>query len=297
MNKKLLPLLSVGLVSIAFVACGSKTTAPVTTTPATSSTTTTTTPAAPAVIDFEKLPFDFPEVKVSVKAGDTVLAPSRSMIDSAIKSGGAGTYIFYNSTVVEPGTKATKVKEIIDNTVIPNALVLPIKAGQTAKTGDIVLTWWQSGSGLQRAYVVEGGATPKVAYLDGKNLGTATLKADTFNVLSADWQQGTTVACKDRETDKYKQFTLINSAGDMALLSGWAGSLTTMTKSRCVAVPLKTDVKVGDKVYASVYSEYKEVTVSSVDKANGKIKAKYEFAGSTTEEEFSFGSILTAMPA
>lgn len=296
MNKKLLPLLSVGLVSVAFVACSSKTTAPVTTTPA-ASTTTTTTPATPEVVDLEKLPFDFPEVKVSVKAGDTVLAPSRSMIDSAIKSGTAGTYIFYNSTVVEPGAKATKVKEIIDNTVIPNALVLPIKAGQTAKTGDIVLTWWQSGSGLQRAYVVEGGTTPKVAYLDGKNLGTETLKADSFNVLSADWQQGTTVACKSRETEKYEQFTLINSAGDMVLISGWAGSLNTMTKSRCVAVPFKTDVKVGDKVYVAPYGEFREATVSSVDKDNGKIKAKYEFAGSTTEEEFSFGSILTKMPA
>ena len=294
MNKKLLPLLSVGLVSVAFVACSSKTTAPVTTTPA-ASTTTTTTPATPAVVDLEKLPFDFPEVTLNVKAGDTVLAPSRSMIDSAIKSG-SGTYIFYNSTVVEPGAKATKVKEIIDNTVIPNALVLPIKAGQTAKTGDIVLTWWQSGSGLQRAYVVEGGKTPKVAYLDGKSLGTDTLKADSFNVLSADWQQGTTVACKNRDTEKYEQFTLINSAGDMVLISGWAGSLTTMTKSRCVPVPFKTDVKVGDTVYVAPYGSFSKATVSSVDAANGKIKAKYEFAGSTTEEEFSFGSVLTSMP-
>jgi co-chaperonin GroES (HSP10) len=217
------------------------------------------------------------------------------MIDSAIKSG-SGTYIFYNSTVVEPGAKATKVKEIIDNTVIPNALVLPIKAGQTAKTGDIVLTWWQSGSGLQRAYVVEGGKTPKVAYLDGKSLGTDTLKADSFNVLSADWQQGTTVACKNRDTEKYEQFTLINSAGDMVLISGWAGSLTTMTKSRCVPVPFKTDVKVGDTVYVAPYGSFSKATVSSVDAANGKIKAKYEFASSTTEEEFSFGSVLTAMP-
>jgi len=293
MSKRILPLISVGLLSLTLAACSSKTTAPATTTPAadTSASTSTTT----AAIDPEKLPFDFGDVTLNVKAGDTVLAPSRSMIDDAIKSG-SGTYIFYNSTVVEPGAKASKLKEIIDTVTIPNALIVPIKAGQTAKTGDIVLTWWQSGSGLQRAYVIEGGATPKVAYLDGKNMGTETLKADSFNVLSADWQQGTTVACKDRDSTDYKQATLINSSGSMVMISGWAGSLTTIDKSQCAPVPFKVSPKAGDTVYVAPFGTFQKATVSSVDAANGKIKAKYDFAGSSTEEEFSFGNFLMTLP-
>lgn len=295
MSKKMLPLLSLGLLSMTLAACSGKTDAPAKTDTAT---TPVTTPVAVAPAP-DQLPFEFPAVKLDMKAGDVVLAPSRSMIDSdfeAQKKGSTGTYLFYNATAVEAGEKASKLKEIIDEVTIPNALIIPIKAGQTAKKGDIVLTWWQSGSGLQRAYVTEGGKTPKVVYLDGKNIGTDTLKADSFNVLSSDWQQGTTVACKDRETEKYEQFTLINSADDMSLISGWAGSLKTAVKSRCVPVPVKGTYKAGDTVYVAPFGTFQKATVTSVDTANGKIKAKYEFAGSSTEEEFSFGSILVTMP-
>lgn len=296
MGKKMLPLLSIGLLSVTLVACGSTAVPPAKTDTATTTPATTTAAVAPAA---DQLPFDYPAVKLDVKAGDTVLAPSRSMIDSdfeAQKNGSSGTYIFYNATVVEAGATAAKLKQIIDEVTIPNALIVPIKAGQTAKTGDIVLTWWQSGSGLQRAYVTEGGKTPKVVYLDGKNIGTDTLKADSFNVLSSDWQQGTTVACKDRESGKYEQFTLINSVSDMNLISGWAGSLKTIAKSQCVAAPIKGTYKAGDTVYVAPFGTFQKATVSSVDTANGKIKAKYDFAGSSTEEEFSFGSILTTLP-
>lgn len=288
----MLPLLSIGLLSVTLVACGSTAVPPAKTADTTTPATTTTAPVATAL---DQLPFDYPAVKLDIKAGDTVLAPSRSMIDEAIKSG-SGTYIFYNSTVVEAGATAAKLKEIIDEVTIPNALIVPIKAGQTAKTGDIVLTWWQSGSGLQRAYVTEGGKTPKVVYLDGKNIGTDTLKADSFNVLSSDWQQGTTVACKSRDSGKYEQATLINSVDNMNLISGWAGSLNTIAKSQCVPVPLKGTYKAGDTVYVAPFGSFQKATVSSVDTANGKIKAKYDFAGSSTEEEFSFGSILTTLP-
>lgn len=296
MGKKLLPLLSIGLLSVTLVACGSTTTAPTTKPASTTPATTTTAPAADAVIDLEKLPFDFPAVKTDFKAGDTILAPTRSMIDESMKAAAGTTpmYIFYNATVVEPGDVVSRIKEVIDTVAIPNAVIVPIKAGQSAKKGDIVLTWWQSGSGMQRAIVTEGGTTPTVTYLDDKNGATEQLKADSFNVLSADWQVGTTLACKG--SGGYDQVILINMAGDKVLTSGWAGAMAVHGKSECSPVPLKTSAKAGDTVYVAPFGTFEKATVTSVDATNGKVKAKYDFAGSSTEEDFSFGNILMSLP-
>lgn len=302
MGKKLLPLLSIGLLSVTFVACNSASApAAPATTPATTTPTATTTPAAtttPVVIAMDKLPFDYPAVKADVKAGDTVLAPSRSMIDESLKASADSTimYIYYNAKVVSTNDKTTMVTEASgDNAEIPNALIIPVKSGETAKTGDTVLTWWQSGSGMQRAMVVEGGKTPKVNYLDTQSpMAAETLKADTFTVLSADWQVGTTIACK--ATGGYDKLILVNVAGDKVLTSGWAGAMAVHNKSECQAVPVKTSVKAGDTVYVAPFGTFQKATVTSVDAANGKFKAKYDFGGSSTEEDFSFGDVLMSMP-
>lgn len=294
MGKKLLPLLSIGLLSATLVACSGNTKTETPATPAPAATTTAPAAAVPEVLDLEKTPFDFPTVKVDAKAGDIVLAPSRQSISDSFKDLANVMFIYYNATMVEAGDTTSRVKEILENTAIPNALLIPIKAGQTAKKGDIVLTWWQSGSGMQRAYVSEGGTTPTVTYLDGKDMATEKLKADSFNVLSSDWQVGTTVACKG--SGGSNQLILVNSSGDKLLTSGWAGTMKAFAKSDCKPVPLKTDVKAGDTIYVAPFGTYQKATVSSVDATKGKVKAKYDFAGSSTEEDFSFGSILTEAP-
>lgn len=292
MGKKMLPLLSIGLLSLTLVACGPATTTP--TTPATPA--TTNTPAAPATPAADKLPFDYPAVKADVKAGDTVLAPTRQAITDSFKDTANVMFVYYNATVVSTGDTATKVTEATggDAVEIPNALIVPIKAGGTAKKGDVVLTWWQSGSGLERAYVSEGGTTPTATYLDQKDGATEQLKADTFTVLSDDWQVGTTIACKG--SGGYDSVILVNVAGDKILTNGWGGAMAVHNKSDCSPVPVKTEAKAGDKVYVAPYGTFQEATVSSVDDTKGKVKAKYDFAGSSTEEDFAFGSVLNKMP-
>lgn len=294
MGKKLLPLLSLGLLSVTLVACSGKKDAPAPAPAATTPAATTVTTPAPEAPAPDKVPFDYPSVKTDAKKGDTVLAPSFTMIAGSIKDPSYISYIFYNATVVEPGDTATKVKELLDETTIPNSLIIPIKAGASAKKGDIVLTWWQSGSGMQRAYVSEGGTTPTVTYLDGDDLSTEKLKADSFTVLSADWQAGSTVACKG--SGGYNNLILLNVSGDKVLTSGWGGTIKVLAKSDCTLVPLKTDVKAGDTIYAAPIGSFQKATVKSVDAVKGKVKASYEFAGSTEEYDFPFGQILTKMP-
>ncbi len=294
MSKKLLPLVSLGLLSITLVACSGKTETIVKVEPATT-TTPVVEPAKTAEVPApDKVPFDYPSVKTDAKKGDTILAPSFTMIASSIKDPSYISYIFYNATVVEIGDTATKVKELLDETTIPNSLIIPIKAGQSAKKGDIVLTWWQSGSGMQRAYVSEGGTTPTVTYLDGDDLATEKLKADSFTVLSADWQVGTTIACKG--SGGYNNLILLNVSGDKVLTSGWGGTIKVLTKSDCTPVPLKNTLKAGDTIYAAPIGSFQKATVVSVDDTKGRVKANYEFAGSTEEGNFPFGQILTAMP-
>lgn len=297
MSKKLFLLLSIGLLSVNLFACNKKAEEAVKTSE-TAPITETKTETEEAIKPGE-VPFDFPEIATEAKTGEYVLAPSRVSIDSEIKDykkdkSQAG-FVFYNATVVAPGEIETKVKELLEETMIPNSLIIPIKAGQTAKTGDLVLTWWQSGSGMKRAMVIEGGKEPKIFYLDDTN-SEDTLKADSFNILSTDWQTGTSVACKETSSDTdYTLAIAVNASSDKILTIGWGGIMTVYTKSNCLAVPRTVNVKAGDKIYVAPYSTFKEATVVSVDASKGLVKASYEFGGEMTEEDFSFGDILLSL--
>ena len=108
--------------------------------------------------------------------------------------------IYYNCNLVKAGDVQSTIKTLSDEYDIPNSLIIPIYKDATAKKGDIVLTWWQNGSGMQRAIVVDAAnpAEPKIHYLDlqfkGDGTGTAekndnqTLKPNSFIVLkNGEW--------------------------------------------------------------------------------------------------------------
>src|SRR5690606_30478353 len=85
------------------------------------------------------------------------------------KGGEKQTFIYYGGWMREPGPAASLVETLTKRTsTIPNALLIAIPPGQHAKPGELVLTSWASGTGMQRAVVVEGGSesSPKVRYLD-----------------------------------------------------------------------------------------------------------------------------------
>ena len=148
-------------------------------------------------------PFGLGAAPTTARPGDFVVCPPREWIDKVLETGKPElqTFILYGARMVEPGPAESRVKSLTGKEMmIPNYLVVPIHRGQSAVPGDILLTVWQSGSGMQRAIVVEGGTPtePMVRYLDialdnpsGAGERADRCKPDTFHKLTDAWQVGT----------------------------------------------------------------------------------------------------------
>lgn len=256
-----------------------------------------------------EIPFKgFPMVATTAKADEVVLCPSYNWIqDAATKGPDKVTFIFYSQKMIAPGEVESEVEFLSPGKAkVPNAYIIPIPAGQKASVGDIVLTWWQSGSGMNRAIVVEAGdpTEPTVRYLDiaydnpaksrdGKTtIGQMDekLKPNSFVKISSAWEPGTVVAVNDGANRKKAQ--IIRVAGDKVLTIGFAGSLQVYDKSACTPVPLKPNVKAGDKVKAAIYGNFQNVTVTKVDNKIGRVFVKGE-SGDTSEKAIPFGDVMT----
>src|SRR5215204_6438828 len=112
---------------------------------------------------------EFPAVETTAKAGEVVLAPSYNWLQEAnVKGVDKVAMIWYSQTMQAPDKEMSEVKFMSDTRKVPNAYIVAIPPGATAKKGDIVLTWWQSGSGMQRAIVTDDAnpSEPVVRYLD-----------------------------------------------------------------------------------------------------------------------------------
>jgi hypothetical protein len=159
---------------------------------------------------------------------------------------------------------------------------------------------------MNRAIVVEAGdpSEPTVRYLDiaydnpaksrdGKTtIGQMDekLKPNSFVKISSAWEPGTVVAVNDGANRKKAQ--IIRVAGDKVLAIGFAGSLHVYDKSASTPVPVKPNVKAGDKVKAAIYGNFQNVTVTKVDNRNGRVFVKNE-TGDTTEKAIAFGDVMT----
>ena len=275
--------------------------------PTASANTTTTAEAPKSTLKPGEIPFaGFPTVGTTAKASEVVLCPSFNWIqDAATKGPDKVTFIFYSQKMSAPGDVESEVEFLSPGKAkVSNAYIIPIPAGQTAKVGDIVLTWWQSGSGMNRAIVVEASdpSEPTVRYLDidydnpaksrdGKTtIGQMDekLKPNSFVKISNLWEPGTVVAVNDGASKKKAQ--IIRAAGDKVLALGFAGSLHVYDKSACTPVPVKPTVKAGDKVKAPVYGSFQNVTVTKVDGRNGRVFVKPETGD---EKAIAFGDVLT----
>lgn len=229
---------------------------------------------------------DFPKVKITANAGDYILTPSLTWQVDATKNGPESqTFIFYSAYLVKVGDKYSVVDFLFDDdTEIPNYMIVPIKSGQTAKVGDIVLTWWQSGSGMMRAVVtdVSNPSEPMVNYIDldwdnpaknsaGVGIGQQSekIKPNSFHVLKNKWEPGTSVAVKDG--DKYKLATVVSVGGDKVLTIGFAGVMKVYSKGDCTAIEIKPNVKAGDVVQAPWVGSFVNTKVVKVDTKNARV--------------------------
>ncbi|MFA6475633.1 MAG: hypothetical protein WCV88_05575 [Patescibacteria group bacterium] len=277
--------------------CTSTTTTTTNTTPKNTNTVVNVnTTATTVAIDPTAMPLDFPSGALDAQVGDYVLAPTRASLDGSATDGvDSTTFIYYMATVSEVGAASSVLTEIIEDVTIPNGVIVPIPAGQTAAVGDTVLTWWQSGSGLTRAYVVEGGTAtqPMVKYLDVGTLGAneaEQLKADSFVVITDPWQAGASIAVKNGSD--FDHYTVLKVSGDQILVSGFASSLEVVSKADAVAMPIKPAVSVGDAVSVPYIGSYNDGTVTAVDDANGTVSVEIEWGGEKQTDAYAYGDVI-----
>lgn len=231
-------------------------------------------------------PWDFPEgiKNEGLAEGQNVLSIHSFYPNALEKENPANeTFIFYSATLGEVGETKSKVRSFGNDIEMPNSLIIPLPEGQTAKKGDIILTWWQTGSGMQRAIVTDASdpTAPKVDYLDlnykddGKGFANEhaneQIKPNTFVVLKdGEWQPGAQIVVTGN--DSYEVGTLVSSTDDKVLLKCFAGKIQVFDKADCIVLPLHQNLKPGDEVRAIFTSYLKDgYKVKKVDEKIGRV--------------------------
>ena len=237
-------------------------------------------------------------------AGSYVLCPSRKFYDTALKEGfERSTFIYYAATMVTPGDEESTVRNLAGREFsLPNAMMITIPAGQKAKVGDILLSWWQSGSGMQRCIVVGGSPEePVVRYLDiaydnpsGAGTKEDTLKPDSFYVLNSSKQKeamqiGTTVTAKTQRRERFGQIVAMDD--DKVMIREFAGKLKIYDRSLVTTMPLRPQLAAGDAADGALFGSMKPVMVVKVDEKIGRVFTTYQLGRTEKEKVFSFGEI------
>lgn len=243
----------------------------------------------------EGWPWDYPsDVKPDAKVGQTVLCPHlyADKIKNNKPNKEDGVYIYYTCKLLSLGDKTSKIETAGGiEYEIPNTLILPIPEGQTAKKGDIVLTWWQGGSGMQTAIVTDASdpAQPTAFFLGLnwklKSDGTvdetfkrgAKLKPNSFFVLKdGEVSVGQRVRYYKKNDwggdDEWAEATIVSISGDKALLCAFANTLKVAKLSDIKPIPFHQNIKAGDTVYGIFTSTFqKDYHVDKVDNKEGRV--------------------------
>ena len=253
----------------------------------------------------DKTPFDFPNQTIEAEKDQYVLCPPRKWIDDAIKDGAdKTTMIWYTAKMQKKNSTYSDVKTLAgSDQQIPNSMIIPILKGQTAGKGDILLTWWQTGSGMQRAIVVGGTSTePTVMYLDidYENPMKAgqkefPIKADTFHKLESDYQPGT--AAMAREGQKWRHGVLVSVTDDKVMMRTFGGKVCVYSKADTFPIPIKVDVEPEQKVFIPLFGSMAEAVVKEVDQKIGRIHVEYKFGGQTKKKAIAMGDVALELPA
>ena len=244
--------------------------------------------------------FDIQVPKPTAKPGEYVLCPSRQFYDAAVKRGvDKSTFIFYAAKMVDVGASESTVTNLAGRKFqIPNQLIVSIPPKQECQTGDILMTWWQTGSGMQRAIVVGGTKTePIVRYLDitldnpsGAGKKEDTLKPDSFVVLNQAWQIGSAVAIKDGRRTKHGLILAVSEKH--VLVREFAGKLKCCDRKNVSPVPIIPDVVADDIALASVHGTFLPVTVTKVDSKIGRVFTNFQLGRKDQERVFAFGDVF-----
>lgn len=255
-----------------------------------------------------RIPLDYPVVPTTAKAGDWVLTPPRLWLDQAFEKGvQSQTFIFYAATMVKPGAAESTVKDLMGKeSTMPNSLIVPIRKGEKAAVGDVLLTWWQSGSGMQKSIVIQGGTPtqPKVLHLDISYENPArvgkkpdTLKPGTFHRLGKALEPGTMVTFQEGPSWKVGQ--VLNRTSEQVLYLGFAGRIGVVPTKACHALPVRPPaLKAGAEVMArSNLGSLQPARVSKVEAEIGRVFVTFPKAGDPKKVlAVAFGDLISKLP-
>ncbi len=255
----------------------------------------------------------FPDTGTSGRAGEYVLTPSYQwLVDAEKKGADKVTFIFYTSKMVEPGTAASRLESFGRVNAVPNSMFIPIPAGGRARKGEILLSWWQTGSGMQRCYVVnaDNPAQPEVVYLDidwtnpakgrdGKPLAQSVnrLKPDSFYKLDDLFARGTTIAVRDTSgyTPRWRKWQVITVAGGKVLALGFAGRMAVFEQSACRPLPVKPSLSTGMNVHVPYVGSFVAGVIKRIDQDYGRVICEITWGGKTKEIHVPFGDVATGL--
>lgn len=234
-------------------------------------------------------PWDFPEgiALDNPEAGQYVLSPYTFYPEALAEEDdpGSKTLIFYSTTLAKYGDTHSTLDNLGEDPVeMPNSLIILLPKGEKAHVGDVLLTWWQSGSGLQRAIVTDASdpERPRVVYLDlnygddelANKYANEQLKPSSFDVLrDGEWQPGAAVAAFDGK--EWKSGILIHATDNKVLMIGFSGVVYAYNRSDCRLIPIKQDLKVGDEVMALFVSKFTPgYKITRIDRRVGRVWIK-----------------------
>lgn len=262
---------------------------------------TTTAPATGGGIKFPVS--DFPALATTAKPGEYILAPEYDVMANASLKGLDVVFgEFYQHKMETPGAEMSAVKFANGKVEpAPNPFLIAIPAGQTAKKGDIVLTY-VGGWGMQRAIVIDDAdpAGPNVAMLDRDYVDPpkyptdkieTKLEPNTFVKVSGELASGASIYVTGSNTLS-NVYTVVNASGEKVLARTPNGYFKAFDKSECHSIPFAGDFKPGDKVRAALGSALAPATVTKVDPRIGRIWVTSDNSPGSKPTPKSYGTVV-----
>jgi hypothetical protein len=253
-------------------------------------------------------PFGFALRAIDAQAGDRVLLPLRSNIEAARQHGfEQPTFVYGGGVLEQVGEGASNVRwQTQQRALVDNVWLIPIRRGERAAPGDIVLTSWASGSGMLRGIVLGAGnpQSPTVRYLDLPASHPAADAADTlepssFHVLRNPGEVGTTLACRSSPgaglSRVERAIVLHREAADLLVLA-FAGKLRRVAGADCKPLPLAPPLKTGERVFVPVVGAFVQARVLAVNTQAGRVEVSYDFGNEQKQQAFGFTNVALELP-
>ncbi|MFZ5892448.1 MAG: hypothetical protein ACOY0T_15420 [Myxococcota bacterium] len=236
-------------------------------------------------------------------AGESVLVPTPRSLRAALESIEASPLVYAAGVVEQPARSESVVRwPNGERGGVPNALLIPLGKASQAEPSSVILASGGKGAGLALALVVRGGEpeSPLVRVLEGAQAASEEpepaqrVAANTFRVLRADGEVGAPYAC--RRAGRVERLLLLRRSTELVLGFAFAGQVDVIDAAHCRALPLRPNVKPGDRVNVPLASVFVRANVEQVEAELGRIEVLADFAGQRRALAFGFGSVATQLP-